>query len=358
MPFGPVYAMQLATGYMNVALPSNLARMAVNIRFFQRQGLTAPTAVASGVIDSFAGTIVQALLLGVLLIFSESSLPLELPRPGGGSLVLLWVLVAALVACVLVVVLVRRLRDAIVERVRRWWPDVRASLVALRASHKLGLLLLGSLATELLFAIALGLFARAFGAHVPDRAAGDQHQRLAAGSFIPVPGGIGVAEFGLTIGLTSAGMIPRGRDRGRAALPDLDLLPAARLGLSRHALAAAQPLPLGSRNGRPGRSRRGNRVAVRLDRAPAGRGARPASSSSRRTSATGRTTTERSRRSTRRSNTCRRGLFGICVAGIGGDVHAAGDAEAELTIMSVAKPFLFALVCEQLGRDEVRRRSA
>ena len=27
-------------------------------------------------------------------------------------------------------------------------------------------------------------------------------------SFIPVPGGIGVAEFGLTVGLTSAGMSP------------------------------------------------------------------------------------------------------------------------------------------------------
>ena len=50
-----------------------------------------------------------------------------------------------------------------------------------------------------------------------------------------------------------------------------------------------------------------------------------------------------------------RALFGICVAGNGGDVHAAGDVEAELTIMSVAKPFLYALVCEQLGRDEVRR---
>jgi glutaminase len=50
-----------------------------------------------------------------------------------------------------------------------------------------------------------------------------------------------------------------------------------------------------------------------------------------------------------------RGLFGICIAGIGGDFHGAGDVEAELTIMSVAKPFLYSLICEQLGRDEVRR---
>jgi glutaminase len=47
-------------------------------------------------------------------------------------------------------------------------------------------------------------------------------------------------------------------------------------------------------------------------------------------------------------------LFGICVAGIGGNLYAAGDAEAGFTIMSVAKPFLYALVCQQLGRDELR----
>jgi glutaminase len=48
-------------------------------------------------------------------------------------------------------------------------------------------------------------------------------------------------------------------------------------------------------------------------------------------------------------------LFGICVAGITGDLFTAGDAGTELTIMSVAKPFVYALVCEQLGGEEVRQ---
>jgi glutaminase len=52
----------------------------------------------------------------------------------------------------------------------------------------------------------------------------------------------------------------------------------------------------------------------------------------------------------------RQDLFGICVAGVSGNVYAAGDAEAELAIMSVAKPFVFALVCQTLGREELRRR--
>jgi glutaminase len=50
------------------------------------------------------------------------------------------------------------------------------------------------------------------------------------------------------------------------------------------------------------------------------------------------------------------GLYGICVASVDGRVHAAGDAEVAFTIMSVAKPFTFALVCDVLGADEIQRR--
>lgn len=51
-----------------------------------------------------------------------------------------------------------------------------------------------------------------------------------------------------------------------------------------------------------------------------------------------------------------RDLFGICVAGVDGTVYAAGDTEYPFTIMSVAKPFVFALVCSALGADEARAR--
>jgi glutaminase len=49
-------------------------------------------------------------------------------------------------------------------------------------------------------------------------------------------------------------------------------------------------------------------------------------------------------------------LFGICVIGMSGSTYAAGDCEADFTIMSVAKPFVFALVCDLLGPDEVWQR--
>jgi glutaminase len=49
-----------------------------------------------------------------------------------------------------------------------------------------------------------------------------------------------------------------------------------------------------------------------------------------------------------------RRLFGVCVAGVDGATYAIGDAEYPFTIMSVAKPFVFALVCQALGAEQVR----
>ena len=84
LPFVPVYVMQLTTGYLNLALPSSIARMT-------RQHPLLPAPGASrrrprsrpGAIDSFVSTVVQALLLALLLLFSEASLDFELSTPSG-----------------------------------------------------------------------------------------------------------------------------------------------------------------------------------------------------------------------------------------------------------------------------------
>lgn len=44
-----------------------------------------------------------------------------------------------------------------------------------------------------------------------------------------------------------------------------------------------------------------------------------------------------------------RDLFGICVVGASGNVYAVGDTDYPFSIMSVSKPFVFALVCESMG---------
>jgi glutaminase len=48
-------------------------------------------------------------------------------------------------------------------------------------------------------------------------------------------------------------------------------------------------------------------------------------------------------------------LFGICVAGTNGAIVDTGDSAVEFPIMSVAKPFVFALVCDVVGAEEAGR---
>jgi len=49
-------------------------------------------------------------------------------------------------------------------------------------------------------------------------------------------------------------------------------------------------------------------------------------------------------------------LFGICVASANGRIFAIGDSAHEFSMQSVTKPFVFALVCQALGMEEVRRK--
>jgi glutaminase len=49
-------------------------------------------------------------------------------------------------------------------------------------------------------------------------------------------------------------------------------------------------------------------------------------------------------------------LFGICVVGTSGVAYAVGDTGCEFSIQSVSKPFVFALVCQAVGEDEVREK--
>ncbi len=48
--------------------------------------------------------------------------------------------------------------------------------------------------------------------------------------------------------------------------------------------------------------------------------------------------------------------FGASIVTVDGTVHSVGDASQPFSIQSVAKPFVFALVCEALGPDLARQR--
>ncbi len=207
LPLGPVYALQLAISYVNLAIPSAAARIAVNVRFFQRQGVPPSAAVATGALDGVSGFIVQAALLGSLLLFSSLSLDVDVSGPAWAA-VRIVVIVAMIVAAVVIVILaVPRLRRSVIGAVRRTATEAFGVLRGLRSPRRLAMLFGGNLMAELLFAFALGLMVEAFGYSLPlhELLFINMAVSLLAG-LLPVPGGIGVAEGGLIFGLTSFGV--------------------------------------------------------------------------------------------------------------------------------------------------------
>src|SRR5262249_12391003 len=51
-----------------------------------------------------------------------------------------------------------------------------------------------------------------------------------------------------------------------------------------------------------------------------------------------------------------RGLLGISLVNVDGQAFSSGDCDYQFTIMSISKPFVFALVSEAIGVYEVRDR--
>lgn len=210
LPLGPVYALQLAVSYVNLAVPTAAARVAVNIRFFQRHGVPPGSAIAAGAIDGFGGFVAQILILGSLLLFTPASLDLDLAGAVDDGRALLVAAVVIAVVAIAVVAVVAPWRTWIVSWVKRLGTEAWAAVRGLRTPRRLLLLFGGNLATELIFALALATFARALGFPVGLATALLVNISVALLSgLVPVPGGIGVAEGGLTFGLVQAG-VPEG----------------------------------------------------------------------------------------------------------------------------------------------------
>lgn len=47
--------------------------------------------------------------------------------------------------------------------------------------------------------------------------------------------------------------------------------------------------------------------------------------------------------------------FGLSLVGVDGSAHTSGDTEIAFSIQSISKAFVFALVCDALGHDEIRQ---
>jgi uncharacterized membrane protein YbhN (UPF0104 family) len=207
LPFGPVYALQLAMSFITVAVPSYAARVAVSIRFYQKRSIATGAALAAGALDVMTTFLIEVIGIFVLVVFTSASLDVQINFPSDSTKRL--VIIAAVIAVVAFVVLaaVAKWRRFVVEWIRRLAIDAWAAIRGLKSPRRLALLLGGNLGTELLFTLALGTFAHAMGTTVPfaDLLLIHLSVSLLAG-LVPIPGGVGVAEALLTYGLIRSGM--------------------------------------------------------------------------------------------------------------------------------------------------------
>jgi uncharacterized membrane protein YbhN (UPF0104 family) len=204
LPLGPLTTKEFALCYVNLAIPSSAARVAINVRFFRRFGVDATTAVSAGVIDSVSGFVVQIFLFVVLFFWSDVDFGITLNTDDlDGLLTIALIVVAVLIVLVGLVILLPAWRRRALDILRK----ARAATAVLRNPTKVLQLFGGNLLSQVLFAVALSACVRAFGEELPlsTLVLINTVVTLFAG-LLPIPGGMGVSEAGLTLGLTSAGL--------------------------------------------------------------------------------------------------------------------------------------------------------
>jgi uncharacterized membrane protein YbhN (UPF0104 family) len=210
LPYGRVLGLEVANSFSALAGGAP-ATFATRVRFFQQEGYDASVAVSSSAVVSTASWIVKGVLFLISLPLAWSSIHLEATPESGGNSKTVWILLAAVVGIGLVVGLVLavpRLRRAASDKLRPKLSDIWLNVrTVAKSPRKLIQLFGGAAASQVLVALALGASLRAF----------DDHLSLATlivvitlasmiGGVSPVPGGMGVVEAGLILGLTAAGI--------------------------------------------------------------------------------------------------------------------------------------------------------
>jgi len=210
LPFGRTVALEVAKSFSALA-GGTAAVFATQVRFYQKQGYDTPVALSSGAIMATSSWIAKGVLLLISLPFAWGAIHFEVTPESGGDSKLVWIILAVVVLVALAVGLilaVPRLRRLAAEKARPKVRDIWGNLKGIASSpYKLVLLLGGSFAQELFVAMALSVSLRAF----------DDHLSLPVlivvimlaamlGGVAPTPGGLGVVEAGMILGLTAAGV--------------------------------------------------------------------------------------------------------------------------------------------------------
>jgi glycosyltransferase 2 family protein len=204
LPLLPCVVLQSAIKFINLTVPSSAGRIGMNIRFLQRMGASTPEAVASGAADDASESIVQIGLFLFAIPFVSVEVETGQFSGGGPDTRLLAALGLVLLVSVALILKVPKLREKVL-------PPVRSALSSLwsviRDRRKRLELFGGNVASELLYALALGATCLAYGIELNlAQLVFVNTSASILSSLVPVPGGIGAAEASMSAGLIAMGV--------------------------------------------------------------------------------------------------------------------------------------------------------
>ena len=210
LPFLKLTILEISNAFSGLAVGTP-GVLAARVRFYQKQGNDSTTAVSSGVVTSAASWIVKGALFLIALPFALSAFHFKDNPSGGSHTKVIWLILAAicLIAFAIGLVLfVPRLRAMARAKLAPKAKEVRQHLAQLAGRpSKLFALFGGALIAQLAVAYALGGSLHAFGQNL---SIAEILIVLTLGSMLggvsPVPGGMGVVEAGMIIGLTAVGV--------------------------------------------------------------------------------------------------------------------------------------------------------
>ena len=212
VPFGPLTILQVASAFLNLVTSGMIAQFIMNTRFLQKRGVEVPTAVSASAVPPIAYTMVQivivlvALLIGHSNQFSLSDIGGSDSSGGGDGLGIVLLCIVGFVVAIGVVLIVPKFRNKVMPTVRTTSHNLWTVFTSPR---KIVYIFGGSILTQFMYACILAFCVKAYGGDISfvDVLYINTFVSL-FGGLIPVPGGIGVFEAGLTAGLTAFGVPP------------------------------------------------------------------------------------------------------------------------------------------------------
>ena len=204
VPLGPSIQLQSSIKFIQLAIGGAAGRMATNVAYLRKFGVSDAASVTQGGVDSLTGFLIQSVILLAALLLGNVDL-----IPEDATVDIDWVLVLglglfAIVISALMIRFVPAIRSRVIPPAKEMWVGLRdlgtdpSRLVQLFGAN---------LSSQLLFGLSLWMTAFAFGWTLPYLSVLVIYVVMALlGGLLPIPGGVGVSEAILTAGLVAIGV--------------------------------------------------------------------------------------------------------------------------------------------------------